>query len=471
MKVPAGPIHWPQSIRGQLTIIAVVVATLLFVPACLASAVLARNVLAGSTWRHLRSTAATTATAVRQGAVAGTTAGTGAGAEAGSVVPHVPKTDLVQVVAPGRRVIAASPAARGRPPIATAWPTAVRPWMNVRVCGRGQGGCLRISAERVWPAAGSPVVYAGRRAPSGLTVGTFDTLFALQALALIGLAGWGTWKITDRVLRPVQAISGALGRINVNHLTDRVPDPGTRNEVAQLARTVNATLGRLEHAVQRQRQFTADASHELRTPLAGLRVQLEEARLHPEDTDLAPLLDRTLSDLDRIQSIIADMLLLARVEAGTAQTAEPLDLTELARRHLSGRPGEPVESSLEPAVMINASPELVDRVLGNLLDNAHRHAHHQVRLKVSHDSGSAELRVCDDGDGIPSADRDRVFQRFARLDSARSRHHGGTGLGLAIARDIAHAHQGTLTVEDSPLGGACLVLRLPLGPLPDGRRP
>ncbi|WP_344447897.1 ATP-binding protein [Acrocarpospora macrocephala] len=232
--------------------------------------------------------------------------------------------------------------------------------------------------------------------------------------------------------------------------------------------TISAELERattsLRQSLDRQRRFTTDASHELRTPLAGLRAQLEEAELHPGETDLADLLRHALGDVDRLQAIITDLLLLARVGAAPPTALEHIDLVGLAESETSRRIGDPHPTRLDltPGVLANAIPTQIYRVLSNLLDNAQRHAAHGVVVGVHRAGDMAELSVTDDGPGVPPAEREHIFQPFTRLDTARSRDCGGTGLGLAIARDIAHAHHGTLHVEDAPPTGARFILRLPL---------
>jgi signal transduction histidine kinase len=218
-----------------------------------------------------------------------------------------------------------------------------------------------------------------------------------------------------------------------------------------------------KRALDQQRKFTSDASHELRTPLAGLRAELEEAQLHPDQTDLPDLLTRALRDVDRLQAIISDLLLLAQLEATSPEGQETLDLAELVEDELSRRKDRyEVVLRLEPCVIVNAVRIQIGRVLTNVLDNAQRHARKTVHIEVRRAGGNAELTVADDGEGIAVPDRERIFDRFTRLDAARSRDSGGTGLGLAIARDIAEAHHGTLQVGDSTLGGACFALRLHL---------
>jgi signal transduction histidine kinase len=221
------------------------------------------------------------------------------------------------------------------------------------------------------------------------------------------------------------------------------------------------SLGR---SLDRQRRFTTDASHELRTPLAGLRAQLEEAQLHPDDTDIGDLLKHTLGDVDRLEAILTDLLLLAQIGSVQPSEREHVDFAELVAAEAGGRIGDrhPVRLDLQPGVIVDVVPSRFGRLLRNLLDNAQRHATETIAVQVRQADGVAELSVTDDGPGVPEEEREHIFERFARLDSARSRDRGGTGLGLAIARDIVHAAQGTLHVEDAPPHGARFVVRLPI---------
>ncbi|MFI6741806.1 sensor histidine kinase [Nonomuraea sp. NPDC050451] len=214
-----------------------------------------------------------------------------------------------------------------------------------------------------------------------------------------------------------------------------------------------------------QRRFVSDASHELCTPIAGLRARLEEARLHPGETDLETLLVGALGDVYRLQAIVADLLVLARPEAHAAGRWEPTDLAELVQDVLSRRVDRrEVILRLDSGVIVNVARCDISRLFGNLLDNAQRHAVDTVHVEVRRSGDTAELVVADDGAGIAGTDREQIFEVFTRLDASRCRRYGGPGLGLAIARGLAWAHHGTLRVEDSLLG-ACFVLRLPLANL------
>ncbi|GAA1289781.1 hypothetical protein Psi02_16630 [Planotetraspora silvatica] len=459
----------PRSIRGRITVLVSLLAVLLIGPTGLLIGSLTRQAFNDTVWLDARHQSSTTAEAVRTGRLGN------------PIVPEVRGVTLIQVVAPDRHVIAASPAASGLPPMSTVLPRPERPQMDVRACpDHGDGSCVRISAYRVSQAVDSPVVYAGRPMAVATAAAPFDWIFAAEVVVLVLLTGWGTWKIAGRTLRPVEDIRTELASINVRHVGSRVEEPVGHDEIGRLARTVNGTLARIEEAKRatesallRQRQFAADAAHELRTPLAGLRAELEEAQLHPDQTELADMLRRTLTDVDRLQTIIADLLLLAKLGANAPQEQRPVDLGVLVEEEISHRSRRvDVRLRLEPGVMVDGVRSQLGRLFGNLLDNAQRHASHAVLVEVCRGAACAELSVSDDGTGIPLAERERVFERFTRLDSARSRGHGGTGLGLAIAHEIAIAHGGTLQVTDSPEGGARFVLRLPsAGPVATAREP
>ncbi|MER7985180.1 HAMP domain-containing sensor histidine kinase [Streptomyces noursei] len=289
-------------------------------------------------------------------------------------------------------------------------------------------------------------------------------LIGLPALLLVVAAV--TWLVTRRALRPVEGIRAELAEIMGGDLSRRVPQPASRDEVARLARTTNVTLAALEKSTERQRQFVADASHELRSPIASLRTQLEVARAHPHLLELDGLIEDTV----RLERVATDLLLLARLDAGERPRAERLDLPELVRDELAHRSGDrlPITADLPDAPLpVSASRTQLTRVLGNLLDNAQRHAGSVVRVAVRRGpAGSVVLDVTDDGPGVPPADRERVFTRFIRLDDARTRDEGGAGLGLAIVRDVVHRHDGRIEVGDADGGGARFTVTLPAAPRP-----
>lgn len=287
-------------------------------------------------------------------------------------------------------------------------------------------------------------------------VGTAATAMLAGLPLLLGVVAGVTWLVTRRALRPVESIRREMAEITASQdLSRRVPEPATHDEVARLARTTNETLTALESSVERQRRFVADASHELRSPLASLRTQLEVGAAHPELLDVPGAVEDTV----RLQNLAADLLLLARLDAGERLAGAPVDLAALAAEEAGGRRG--VTVAVTEPVEVTGSRGQLGRVLANLLDNAQRHARTEVAVTVGREGDRAVLEVADDGPGVPEADRERIFERFVRLDDARGRDEGGAGLGLAIARDVAVRHGGTLTVREAPAGGALFELRLP----------
>jgi signal transduction histidine kinase len=286
---------------------------------------------------------------------------------------------------------------------------------------------------------------------------------APSAAGLVVFVAALTWLLVGRALRPVAAIRQEVTEITERDLHRRVPVPGTRDEISRLARTMNTTLDRLHRAMTRQRQFVADASHELRSPIAAVRTQLELALARPSRTDWPTAVHRALQDTERLQTVASDLLLLARLDAAEAPPRSPVDLAALTSDEVRRHPGTITKSGANRTVVVTGSRIQLSRLLTNLADNARRHARTSVSITVDVRGATVQLAVDDDGLGIPEADRERVFERFTRLDSARARQDGGTGLGLAIAKDIAHAHGGTLTAHTSPRGGARLLLCLPSG--------
>ncbi|MBK0374325.1 HAMP domain-containing histidine kinase [Streptomyces sp. RB110-1] len=304
--------------------------------------------------------------------------------------------------------------------------------------------------------AGAPL--AAEQEAVGTVRGAMLTGLPVLLLVVAGV----TWLVTRRALRPVEGIRREMAAITASEdLTRRVPEPDSRDEIAALARTTNETLTALEASVERQRRFVADASHELRSPIASLRTQLEVAEAHPELLDLPG----AVADTVRLQVLAADLLLLARLDAGEKPGGGTVELGALVREEVSQRTGDRIAVAVEApegeAFEVNGSRGQLARVVGNLLDNAQRHAGTSVAVSVAADGRGVRVEVRDDGDGVPEEERERIFERFVRLDDARSRDDGGAGLGLAIARDVAARHGGTLTVHRADGGGAAFLLRLP----------
>jgi signal transduction histidine kinase len=368
------------------------------------------------------------------------------------------RATLIQVVDSGGTVVAATPRARRREPLSTAIPPPndrVRTWES---CPHGD--CMMINAIRVVPAPDSAVVYAAIPLPYMFSSHLLEGLIALVWLGLLGFTAWFAWWSVGRTLRPLRHVTARLADFSINDLSRRLPQPRGHDEIAQLIRTANATLDRLELAVEQQRRFSSDASHELRTPIAGLRAQLESALMYPDDTDLFATLKSALRDTDRLEAVVSDLLFLAQLGTDHKIATELIDLGQMVAGELEERAGRAViGADIQPGVEVEGVRVQLLRLLVNLLDNAERYGEGVIDVAVFAEEGDAVLMVTDSGPGIPHQDRDRVFERFTRLDTARSRSAGGTGLGLAIARDIARAHGGSLQIADSPTG-ARFVLRL-----------
>ena len=281
-------------------------------------------------------------------------------------------------------------------------------------------------------------------------------------MALVGLV---SWRIVGRALRPVDDLSREVADIGARDLARRVPESAGADEIAHLARTMNAMLDRLQSSTERQRRFVADASHELQSPLASSRADLDVALAHPGATDWAATATALVADNERMTRLVQDLLFLARADDGSAQVARgPVDLddvvlAEVAR--LRSRTSLTLDASRVSPVEVRASSDQLARVVNNLLENAVRYGRERITVELAAGGDDARLVIADDGPGVPPEDRERIFERFARLDSSRSRDTGGAGLGLAIAREIVEAHGGTLTLEPSEIG-ACFVVRLPL---------
>jgi signal transduction histidine kinase len=252
----------------------------------------------------------------------------------------------------------------------------------------------------------------------------------------------------------------------------RVPEPPTGDEVARLARTLNEMLDRLGEADERQRRFVADASHELRTPLANIRTAMEVANRHPGRANWPAVAADVLVQDGRMERLVSDLLVLARSDAGhVTPRRKDCDLADIVRAELDRTlpPGVRLEAGALTPSMVSGDPDQLARIVANLVDNALRHAASRVAVSLTPAGRWVELTVRDDGPGIPPADRQRVFERFVRLDQHRSRAEGrstegrgagGAGLGLAIVAELTAAHGGSVRIGGAP--GAVLTVRLPL---------
>ena len=297
-----------------------------------------------------------------------------------------------------------------------------------------------------------------------------DSTAALVPPLLVGVplillvVGATTWMVATRALAPVERIRQEVEQITGDRLERRVPEPRSRDEIHRLALTMNQMLGRLESARDRQRQFVADASHELRSPLASIRQTAEVSRAHPDALPEADLADVVLEESARMQRLVEQLLVLTRADEGAiVRTRRDVDVDDLALTEARRvrRTGLDVVTSEVTAGRVRGDSGALAQVVRNLVDNAARHAEAAVAVAVHSTEHYVELSIDDDGPGVPQDQRERIFERFVRLDEGRSRDAGGSGLGLAIVAEIVAAHGGSVAVSTSELGGARFVVRLP----------
>jgi signal transduction histidine kinase len=326
------------------------------------------------------------------------------------------------------------------------------------------------------PTGPANVIVATEMAQAEETVHELRRSLVYGAPGVLALAGLLVWLLVGRALRPVELIRSQVAAItDTASLDRRVGEPPVDDEVGRLAQTMNAMLDRLQRSAERQRRFVADASHELRSPLASTRAQLEVALSHPDAAGWEATAEDLLSENQRMERLVNDLLFLARSEerpAGLAgATALDLDdivLSEAGRLRARGR--VQVDISRVSAGRVHGVGDHLTRVVRNLVENAERHAASTVRLELgavlcNGRGPQVQLVVSDDGPGVPPEHREHIFDRFIRLDDARSRpdgeNGGGSGLGLAICREIVTAHRGRIWADEARGGGARFVVQLP----------
>jgi len=388
---------------------------------------------------------------------------------------QLPRTVLagtltVQVLRPDGQIVAASPTVDRLVPLLSPAraAAAARSGSAVLLDGRPFGIPYLMRVVAV-PASGGEIVLSGaaytqvrdsmRTLTGALLVGT--------PLLLLLLAGV-TWLVVGSTLRPISALRRGAQVITATGVTRELPVPEARDEVRVLAVTLNDMLTRLDAAQQRQRRLVSDTAHELRSPIASIRAQLEVALDHPEQQDWPQTAQDVLADTLRLASLAEDLLVLARLDEyqPRATAGKPVDVaalvTEEVERSAGGR--VPVTARTGGPCVVIGDADGLRRLLRNLIDNALRYAKSKVEVAAHREDSEAVLTVSDDGPGIPEADRERAFDRFVRLDDARSRDEtqgGGAGLGLAIVRAIARNHGGSAYLEGRT-PGLRAVVRIPV---------
>ncbi|GAA4223656.1 signal transduction histidine kinase [Streptosporangium album] len=396
--------------------------------------------------------------------------------EIDNTLPPIPNNLIrpIQVVDPQGRVVAATSDFQNKPAMTHFAPRPPHRVASTVVCDSvfGPGRCDIVVAQQAYHNGDWTVYTAAPTLPFYVYPALAAFLIAGTVVFTIAVA-YGARRIITTSLKPVDEIRAQLDEIHSTDLGRRVPVPTPNDEICKLAQSTNFTLDRLEGALEQQRRFSSDASHELRTPITAIRAQVEDALMAPEDTDIPTLCHAVLPSLDRLQSLASDLLALTHLDAGSSGEPQRLDLSELVAAELDNRrPTKKIIRNLAPEVIVKGDRSRLSQLITELVDNAERHASSTITLTVrrqdSHSAhsarfpaGAAVLEVLDDGGGIPQDQRAAIFQRFARLDTARSRHAGGIGLGLPLAQQIAKNHGGTLTIQDSDRG-AQFVVRLPL---------
>ncbi len=293
------------------------------------------------------------------------------------------------------------------------------------------------------------------RAPIEASISTFTSTGLLLIPLLTALVGVATWATTSRALRPVEAIRRQVEQIDPSSLDHHVAQPGGSDEIDRLARTMNDMLDRLHNASQRQRQFISDASHELRSPITATLATIETTNRSTIANDWPELSSTLANEQHQLANIVDDLLLLATLDERQPVMTDDVDLDELALREARREHPVPITVAIDQPHRRNGNAHLLERCIANLVENAAQHASTRVEVRLMTDvEGRVVVRVDDDGPGIDRQDRERVFDRFTRLDYSRNRRDGGTGLGLAIARDIAERHDATILVSTSDLDGA-----------------
>ncbi|MGC5248588.1 sensor histidine kinase [Gordonia sp. DT219] len=297
---------------------------------------------------------------------------------------------------------------------------------------------------------------------------TAAAIMAIELPIIAALGAAAVYLLVGRSLRPVSRISRRVDEIGASRLDQRVPVPAAHDEIHALALTMNGMLARLESSREAQLGFVGDASHELRSPLTTVVGLLDLADDTRTPIDLDTVRTVLLPEARRMQRIVDDLLLLARAdENGLPTKRVDVDLDDVVGaeiRRLRAANVVVAVPLLEP-VRMTGDPEMITRAVRNLSDNAVRFARASVSISLSADGDEAVIVVGDDGPGVPVEQRERIFERFARLDADR-RHDSGAGLGLAIVAEIVHAHGGRVTVADRAGGGVDFELRLPRDRVP-----
>jgi signal transduction histidine kinase len=422
-----------RSIRFRITAVAVLLSGLLLIVVSLLMIAVLRRQLTDNLDEGLNQRADTVAAVIAR------------------TSPSALSTDedlLVQVVSPDGTVLSSTTNLEGVAPI-----TSLQPGIHTINTVPQRTEKFRVLVRQIVTAGGPTLLIVGINYDDVTDpISILSRLLAATVPAVVIILGVLTWWLTGRTLRPVEKMRIEMAEITGTSLDRRVAEPATGDEIDRLARTMNETLDRLEGAIRRQQRFVADASHELRSPLTRIRGELEldlaqGVPIDPSTTERS-VLDETID----LQHLVDDLLQLARSDDGLSElTLQPVDLDDVVlheARRLRERGRVNVDLRQVSAAQTIGDIQQLTRATRNLLDNAERHAATTVTISLAEIDGRVRLTVGDDGEGISIDDRRHLFERFTRLDEARSRDAGGTGLGLAIVRDIMQRHNGTVDIDD-----------------------
>ena len=382
------------------------------------------------------------------------------GADPASLVSTVGEEAIVVIVAGDGTILAVAGAADAT--TLTSLPSGLSDQDIVLVEGDGDSHDDEFSTERLRTAVvlagdGARVIVGSELEQSRQAVSSVRTILLVGVPILAAAAGAIAWAVTGRALAPVNKMHDDLGNIAELSPSTRVHRPDTGDEIADLADQMNGLLDRLGAQQEVRRRFVSDASHELKSPVANARVLVETAGVESSRGGV-------LAELDRLQAIVDDLLFLAEHDETSSSIPQVVDLDDVvfaeAERLAPTAPVSIDAGGVQPA-RVTASRSEAARAVANLLVNATNHAESRVVVSIVEDGDVWMVTIDDDGPGVPAEHRDRIFERFARVDDDRARSGGGTGLGLAIVAAVADRWGGSVAVEGGPLGGARFVLQFP----------
>lgn len=373
----------------------------------------------------------------------------------------------VQIIGPRGQIVASSEISAGGKVLSTLRPGPGQT-LSESVSGLqdiGDNDEFLVVATGVMSGQGSyTVVVASTVQVQADTVATVAWFLLGATPLLLAVVGTAVWILVGRSLHQVERIRGQVARINSSRLSERVGAPDTHDEIHRLAVTMNAMLDRLQSSDSEQRRFVSDASHELRSPLATISAGLEIAAADPSGATWRELQGMLSGETARMRYLVEDLLTLAKAnDGGLRIAAQDVDLddvlgAEISRLRSLGK--HAVSVTITPAKVTGDARRLA-QVLRNVLENANRHAESRITVSLRANARGVLVTIDNDGVPVPESERERIFERFVRLDESRSRESGGSGLGLAIAASIMAAHHGSISASQAPNGDCRFELHLP----------